>query len=174
MLEKMESMEDLLLHEVKDLYSAEKQLIKTLPKVAQKASSPQLKDALEEHLQQTEEHANRLEQIFEMLGERAKAVTCKGMEGILDEGSEVMKMRGTPETLDAAIIMAAQKVEHYEIAAYGSAATWAAMIGRSDIKKLLGQTLREEEQTDQKLTKLAESGVNQRSASKRSERQMAE
>ncbi|HEV2394907.1 MAG TPA: ferritin-like domain-containing protein [Verrucomicrobiae bacterium] len=165
-MDRIDSLENLLLHEVKDLYNAEQQLVKALPKVAKKASSQELKDAIEEHLQQTEEHVNRLEQIFEMLGQPAKSVKCKGMEGILDEGEEVMSQKGTPETLDAAIIMAAQKVEHYEIASYGSAATWAAMLGRNDVKRLLGQTLEEEEETDKKLTELARAGVNQRSAEK--------
>jgi ferritin-like metal-binding protein YciE len=163
-MEKLESLEHLLLHEVKDLYHAEKQLIKALPKVAKKASSPRLKSAVEEHLQQTEIHVNRLERVFELLGQPAKSVTCKGMEGILDEAEEAMSYKGTPETLDAAIIMSAQKVEHYEIASYGSAATWADMMGRKDIKELLGQTLQEEEQTDKKLTQLAKSGINQESA----------
>jgi ferritin-like metal-binding protein YciE len=165
-MEKIESLEDLFIHELKDVYNAEKQLVKALPKVARKASSPELKEAIEEHLQQTEEHVNRLEEIFEMLDQPAKSVKCKGMEGILEEGEESMKMKGTSETLDAAIIMAAQKVEHYEIASYGSLATWADLMGRKDIKRLLGQTLEEEEETDQKLTELAESGINQSSARK--------
>jgi ferritin-like metal-binding protein YciE len=170
-MEKMESLEHLLVHELKDIYNAEKQLVKALPKVAKKASSPELKSALEEHLEQTEEHVNRLEQIFEMLGQPAKGVKCKGMEGIIEEGEEMMKQKGTPETLDAGIILAAQKVEHYEIASYGTAAKWAARMGRQDIKKLLGQTLEEEEQTDRRLTQLAESGINQESA--RGAKQMA-
>ncbi len=165
-MERLESLENLLLHEVKDLYHAEKQLIKALPKVAKKASSPQLKSAVEEHLQQTETHVNRLERVFELLGQPAKGVKCKGMKGILEEGEDDMSEKGTPETLDAAIIMAAQKVEHYEIAAYGSAATWADMMGRKDIKELLGQTLDEEEKTDKKLTELARMGINQKSAVK--------
>jgi ferritin-like metal-binding protein YciE len=163
-METMNSLEGLLLHEVQDLYHAEQQLVKALPKVASKASSPALKSAVEQHLQQTEQHVNRLEQIFQMLGQPAKGVKCKGMQGILDEADEVMKQKGTPETLDAAIIMSAQKVEHYEIASYGSAATWAEMMGRQDIKNLLGQTLDEEEKTDKKLTEIAKSGINQRAA----------
>ncbi len=165
-MERMDSLEALLLHELKDLYHAEKQLVKALPKVARKASSPELRQAIEAHLDETEGQVERLEQIFELLEEKPKAVRCKGMEGILKEGEEIMKLKGEPETLDAGIIMAAQKVEHYEIAGYGSAATWAEMMGRPDIKKLLGQTLEEEEQTDKKLTKLAKSGVNQRSANR--------
>lgn len=163
-MERIDSLESLFLHELKDVYSAEKQLVKTLPKVAKKASAPELKQAIEEHLSQTEEHVSRLEQVFEMLEEKPKAMKCKGMEGILEEGDEALKLKGTPEALDAAIIMAAQKVEHYEIASYGSLATWADMMGRRDIKKLLGQTLEEEEETDQKLTDLAESGINQSSS----------
>jgi len=163
-MESMDSLESLLIHELKDVYSAEKKLVKALPKMAKKASAPELREAFEEHLQQTEEHVSRLEQVFEMIEEKPKAMKCKGMEGIIEEGEEAMKLKGTPEALDAAIIMAAQKVEHYEIASYGSLATWADMIGRKDIKKLLGQTLEEEEETDQKLTNLAESGINQSSA----------
>src|SRR5438067_9390009 len=146
-MENINSLESLLLHEVKDLYHAEKQLVKALPKVIKKASSPELKHAVEEHLQQTEGHVNRLEQVFEMLGQPAKSTKCKGMAGILDEAEEVMKYDGTPEAKDAAIIMSAQKVEHYEIAGYGSAATWADLLGRQDLKNLLGLTLDEEEST---------------------------
>lgn len=165
-MDRIDTLENLLIHEIKDLYSAEQQLVKALPKVAKKAHSPQLRQAIEEHLQQTEQHVNRLEQVFEFLGQSAKAVTCKGMEGILDEGEDDMSMKGTPETLDAAIIAAAQKVEHYEIASYGSAAHWASILGRQDVKQLLGQTLEEEETTDKKLTQLAKSGINQNSAGK--------
>jgi ferritin-like metal-binding protein YciE len=166
-MEKIDSLEHLLLHEIKDLYHAEKQLVKALPKVAKKASSPELKEAIQEHLHQTEGHVQRLEQVFEMLEEPVKGVKCKGMEGILEEGEETMKLKGSPDTLDAAIILAAQKVEHYEIASYGSAATWAEMLGRHDIKRLLGQTLEEEEETDQKLTDMAKAGINQGSARKK-------
>jgi ferritin-like metal-binding protein YciE len=172
-MHKIDSLEGLLLHEVKDLYHAEKQLVKALPKVAKKAYSPELKTAVEEHLQQTEEHVNRLERIFEMLGQPAKGTRCKGMAGILSEANAVMKENDTHETLDAAIIMAAQKVEHYEMAGYGSAACWADMLGRNDIKELLGRTLEEEETTDKKLNELAKSGINQRAAQRRSEAEFA-
>ena len=165
-MEKIETLEELLIHELKDVYHAEKQLVKMLPKVAKKASAPELKAALEEHLRQTEGQVQRLEEVFELLGEPAKAVKCKGMEGILEEGEELLQQKGTSETLDAGIILAAQKVEHYEIACYGSLATWADMVGRKDVKKLLVQTLEEEEQTDKKLTMLAKSGINQGSAQK--------
>ena len=172
---KLNSLETLLLHEVQDLYSAEKQLVKALPKVAKKASSSELKSAVEDHLEQTEEHVNRLEQIFDMLGAKAKTSKCKGMQGILEEAEEVMKQGENSETLDAAIVLSAQKVEHYEIASYGSAAEWAGRLGRNDVKKLLGQTLEEEEETDQKLTELAESIINQRAADRsREEEEFAE
>ncbi len=163
-MERLNSLENLLLHEVKDLYHAEKQLVKALPRVIEMASSPDLKNAVEHHLEQTEGHVNRLEQIFQMLGQPAKGIKCKGMAGIIDEAEDVMDEKGTPETIDAAIIMSAQKVEHYEIASYGSAATWADMLGRQDVKNLLGQTLQEEEQADKKLTELAKAQVNRRSA----------
>lgn len=163
-MEKIESLEDLLLHELKDIYHAEQQLVKALPDVIEKASAPELKEALEQHLHETEGHVNRLEQIFDLLGRPAKTVKCKAMAGILDEGAELLKHKAPPETLDAGIIMSAQKVEHYEICAYGSAATWAEMLGRSDIKMLLGQTLNEEERADQKLTALAKAGINLQAA----------
>lgn len=170
---KMNSLQDLLLHEVQDLYSAEKQLVKALPKVAKHASSPELKEAVESHCRQTEEHVHRLEEIFKMLDCTAKTNHCKGMEGILREGEDTMGEKGNEETLDAAIIAAAQKVEHYEIAGYGSAAAWAEMLGRNDIKSLLGKTLSEEESTDQKLTKLAKSAINKGSAQKESQHNFA-
>ena len=165
-MEQLNSLQNLLLHELQDMYHAEQQLVKALPKVAKKASSPMLKNAVEEHLRQTEGHVNRLEQAFQMLGQPAKTRKCKAMVGILDEVEETMKEKGTPETLDAAIIMSAQKVEHYEIAGYGSLAKWAERIGRRDLQNLLGQTLQEEKAADQKLTELAETGINQQSANK--------
>lgn len=174
MFEKLNSLDDLLLHEVQDMYHAEKQLVKALPDVAEKAASPELKSAIEEHLQQTKVHVNRLERIFEMLGQEPKTTKCKAIKGILDEGDDTISERGSSETLDAAIIMSAQKVEHYEIAAYGSLATWADMLGRQDIKQLLGQTLDEEKAADEKLTELARAGLNQRAASKQPHQQFAE
>lgn len=174
MFENINSLDDLLLHEVQDMYHAEKQLVKTLPDVIEQAASPELKSAIEEHLQQTKGHVKRLERIFEMLGHEPKTTKCKGMKGILDEGDSLMGEKGSSETLDAAIIMSAQKVEHYEIAAYGSLATWADMLGRQDIKQLLGQTLDEEKAADEKLTELAKAGLNQRAAAKQPEKQFAE
>ncbi|HLH54985.1 MAG TPA: ferritin-like domain-containing protein [Verrucomicrobiae bacterium] len=163
-MEKIESLQDLLLHELKDMYHAEQQLVDALPEVIEKASSPELKQAIQQHLVETEGHVNRLELVFDLLGQPAKAVKCKAMAGILDEGKEMMKSKAPPETLDAGIVMSAQKVEHYEICAYGSMATWAEMIGRSDIKALLGQTLNEEQQADKKLTEIAKASVNRQSA----------
>ena len=159
-MEKLESLEDLILHELKDMYHAEQQLVKALPKVAEKASSPQLRSSLEEHLRETEGHVDRLEKIFDLLGQPAKAVKCKAMKGILDEGEDLMDLKGSPETIDAGIIMAAQKVEHYEIAGYGSLKCWADHLGEAEAAELLEQTLEEEKETDDKLTELAENSIN--------------
>ncbi len=161
-MEKLNSLDNLFLMEVKDLYNAEKQITKALPKAAKKASSPALKSAIEEHLQQTEGHVNRLEQVFKILGEPAKGRPCAAMKGILEEVSEVMSQKAESAVRDAAIIGAAQKVEHYEIASYGTVVQWAKQMGRNDIKQLLGQTLDEEEKTDQKLSELAKSNINAR------------
>lgn len=159
-MEKLNSLENLFLMEVRDLYNAEKQITKALPKAAKKASSPELKSAIEEHLQQTEGHVNRLEEVFKILGEPAKGRPCPAMKGILEEANELLSQKADPEVLDAAIIGAAQKVEHYEIASYGTVVQWAKELGRDNIKQLLGQTLDEEEKTDQKLSELAKSNIN--------------
>ena len=161
-MEKLNSLENLFLMEVKDLYSAEKQITKALPKAAKKASSPELKSAIEEHLEQTEDHVNRLEEVFKILGESPRGRPCAAMKGILEEASEVMGQKAEPAVRDAAIIGAAQKVEHYEIASYGTVVQWAKQMGREDIKRLLGQTLDEEEKADQKLTELAKGSINLR------------
>lgn len=161
-MKKMESLENLFLLEVQDIYNAEKQITRALPKAAKKASAPELKSALEEHLHQTENHVNRLEEVFKILGETPKSHTCSAMKGILAEAEELLTSNAEPEVLDAAIIGAAQKVEHYEIASYGSVIQWAKQMGRQDIKQLLGQTLDEEEKTDQKLSDLAKSSINAR------------
>jgi len=171
---KLNSLETLLLHEVQDLYSAEKQLVKALPKVAKKVSSPQLRSAVEEHLQQTEQHVNRLEQVFGLLGADPKARTCKAMKGLINEADEMMSEKASPATRDAAIIAAAQKVEHYEIASYGTARKWAQTVGRDDITRLLDETFKEEEQTDRRLTELATSGINQKAAEQMEEEDFAE
>ncbi|HWF18682.1 MAG TPA: ferritin-like domain-containing protein [Verrucomicrobiae bacterium] len=161
-MQKLNSLDNLFLLEVQDLYNAEKQITRALPKVAKKVSSPKLKSAIEEHLQQTETHVNRLEEVFKILGQPTKGHACAAMKGILAEADELLGQKAEPAVLDAAIIGAAQKVEHYEIASYGSVIQWAKQMGRDDIKQLLGQTLDEEEKTDQKLSELAKSDINAR------------
>ncbi|MBV9342207.1 MAG: ferritin-like domain-containing protein [Acidobacteria bacterium] len=150
------SLQDLYLEQLRDLYDAENQLIKALPKMAQAAASEELRTGIEEHLEQTKEHAERLEKIFERLEQKAKGEKCKGMEGLLKEGSDILQEDMPETTKDAAIIAAAQKVEHYEIASYGTARTYAELLGNNEAAELLEQTLEEEKETDQKLTGLAE------------------
>jgi ferritin-like metal-binding protein YciE len=152
---KLETMKELLLDELQDLYSAETQITKALPKMAKASSASDLKHAFESHLQETEGHVQRLETIFKHLKESPKGKTCEGMKGLLKEGDERIKESGEPDVLDAGLISAAQRVEHYEIAAYGSARTYAELLGESEIVKLLEQTLEEEKAADQKLTKVA-------------------
>lgn len=152
----MKTLKELLVDELKDLYSAEKQITKALPKMAKTADSEQLKAAFKEHLAQTEEHVKRLEQIFEELDESPRGKKCKGMEGVLAEGKEIMEEDAEPDVKDAGMIAAAQHVEHYEIAGYGCVRTYANLLGMKKAVKLLEKTLEEEKQTDQKLTKLAE------------------
>ncbi|MBA2270169.1 MAG: ferritin-like domain-containing protein [Chthoniobacterales bacterium] len=157
---KMESLDELLAEELKDIYSAEKQLLRALPKMAKKASSPELKRALQEHTEMTQRQVERLEDVFEALGKPAKAKTCKAMQGLIEEASEIMGEDASPAVLDAGIIAAAQKVEHYEIASYGTVRTWARLCGQEEAAGLLQETLDEESQTDERLTELAESFVN--------------
>jgi ferritin-like metal-binding protein YciE len=151
------SLQELYLGELKDLYDAEHQIIKALPKMISKASSEELKSALNEHLEVTRQQAERLEQLFEQMGEKAKAQKCKGIEGIIKEGSELLQEVDDEDTRDVAIIASAQKVEHYEIASYGTVRTWANLLGQDDAAQLLEQTLNEEKEADQKLTDLSES-----------------
>jgi ferritin-like metal-binding protein YciE len=164
---KLNSLHDLYVLELKDLYHGEQQIIKALPKMAENASSPDLKNAFEEHLNQTRQHVERLEQIFEKLGESPKGQKCKGLEGIIDEGEDMMDKDAPPAVCDAALISAAQRVEHYEIAGYGSVRTYARRLGFEDHAQLLQQTLDEESQTDRKLTTLAESYINEEARSAR-------
>jgi ferritin-like metal-binding protein YciE len=152
---KLETMKGLLLDELQDLYSAETQITKALPKMAKASTAPDLKHAFESHLKETEGHVQRLETIFKHLKESPKGKTCEGMKGLLKEGDERVKEGGEPEVLDAGLISAAQRVEHYEIAAYGSARTYAELLGESEIVRLLEKTLEEEKAADQKLTKVA-------------------
>ena len=157
---KLKTLRDLYIHELKDLYSAEKQLTKALPKMAKAASNEELKTAFEEHVDQTEQQIERLEQILEGLGQSTRGDKCKGMEGLIEEGSKMVGEDAADEVRDAGLIVAAQKVEHYEIAGYGSARTFAEMLGEDEAARLLQQTLDEEIETDEKLTELAESSVN--------------
>jgi len=160
----MMSLEDLFLDELRDIYHAEKQLTKALPKMAKSAQNRSLQAAFREHLGQTEQHVARLEQVFESLGAKAKTKKCVAMEGLVEEGQELMGEDAEPGVLDAGLICAAQKVEHYEIAGYGTLVTWAQRLGHAEAARLLRQTLDEEKMTDQRLTRLAESMVNEEAA----------
>jgi ferritin-like metal-binding protein YciE len=157
----LNDLNDLLLEQLKDLYNAEGQLTKALPKMAKAAKDPQLKQAFEKHLAQTQEHVARLERVFESLGERAKGKTCHAMKGLIEEGSEAISEDAVDSVRDAALIAAAQRVEHYEIAGYGTVRTYAETLGHKDAAKLLQKTLDEEGETDKLLTRLAETCVNQ-------------
>ena len=163
---KLESLKDLYREQLKDLYSAETQLLDALPKMADAASAPDLKRAFSEHLRQTQEHVRRLERIFDQLGERPGGHTCEGMKGLIREGEEMMAMKGDAAVLDAGLIAAAQRVEHYEIAGYGTVRTYAELLGHDEHMTLLERTLDEEEQTDELLTRLAESHVNEEAFSR--------
>jgi ferritin-like metal-binding protein YciE len=147
---------ELYVDELKDLYDAENRLVKALPKVAKAASSEKLRTAVEEHLEQTRGHVDRLKEIFDNLGEKATGKKCAGMMGILKEGEEIMEEDFEDDVMDAALISAAQRVEHYEIAAYGCVRTWADLLGENEASALLDKTLEEEKETDEKLTQLAE------------------
>ncbi len=156
----MHSLRELLIHDLRDLYSAETQILKALPKMEDKASHKELKNAFKEHTAVTEKQVQRLEQIFDDLGENPKGEHCKGMEGLLKEGEETMKKKADSDVLDAALIAAAQRVEHYEIAGYGTVRTYANMLRQNKHQDLLQQTLDEEGNTDKTLTRLAEQVVN--------------
>jgi len=157
----LNSLRDLYIAELRDLYDAENRIIKALPKMAEAANSPDLRNAFEEHLEQTRGHVNRLEQVFEKLDETAKGQKCKGIIGIIDEAEDLMDEDASPAVCDAALIASAQRVEHYEIAAYGTVRTFARRLGYEDQARLLAQTLQEEGATDKKLTSLAESYINE-------------
>jgi len=157
---KLNSLENLFVHELKDLLSAEKQLVKALPKMAKGASSEVLRAAIEEHLEQTKGQVERLEKVFTLIDKAPRAEHCKAMEGLIEEGSELLEEEGEDAVKDAALIGAAQKVEHYEISGYGTARTLAELLGLNEAAKLLQETLDEEKETDEKLTELAMSEVN--------------
>lgn len=156
----LDSLEALLIDQLKDLYSAENQLLKALPKMAKAAQNPQLKQGFEQHTEQTRKQVERLEQIFKELEISGKGKKCAAMEGLIEEGKELMEEDAEPEVLDAGLIAAAQKVEHYEIASYGTARTYAEVLQMDKAAKLLQQTLDEEKATDQKLTELAVNSIN--------------
>jgi len=156
----MDSLTELYVEELKDLWSAENQITKALPKMVKAATNPKLKKAFNAHLKQTERHIKRLERIFKELDESPRGKKCVGMEGLLKEGAELIKEKPEPEVLDAGLIAAAQHVEHYEIAGYGCVRTWARQLGEDRQAELLQETLDEEEQTDRLLTGLAESEIN--------------
>ncbi len=161
----LSSLQDLYVDELKDLYSAENQITKALPRMAKKATSPQLRAAFEEHLKATRGHVERLEKIFEDLGKSPRGKKCVGMEGLLEEGKELMQEEAEPMVLDAGLIGAAQRVEHYEMAAYGTVRTFAEQLGYEEAANLLQQTLDEEGEADKKLTMLAEENINQQAES---------
>src|SRR5689334_4836073 len=160
MASKMQTLEDLYMDMLKDLYSAEKQLVKALPKMAKNSQSSDLQKAFQEHLKQTEGHVERIERIFSNMGGSPRGKKCVGMEGLVEEGNELLQENVEPDVLDAGLIAAAQKVEHYEIASYGTVRTWAERLGYNDAAKLLQQTLDEESAANEKLTEIAETFVN--------------
>jgi len=155
----LQSLDDVLVEQLADLHSAETQLVQALPQVASSASTPELRTALEHHLEETRGHVRRLEEAFSELGTSIPKEHCKGMEGLITEGKDVMSAQGDPAAKDAALIAAAQRVEHYEIAGYGTARTLADQLGHDEVKRLLNETLDEESAADAKLTKLATGGM---------------
>src|SRR5213082_3773999 len=157
---KLDTLQKLYTNELRDLYNAEGQLLKALPKMAKAASSEELQDAFEKHLEQTKSHVERLEEVFEEIGEKPKGKTCRAMKGLIEEGSEILEEDGEDSVIDAGIIVAAQKVEHYEIASYGSVRTFAELLGQHKAAKLLQTTLDEESEANELLNGLAESIVN--------------
>jgi ferritin-like metal-binding protein YciE len=158
------SLHDAFVDELRDMYNAEKQLTKALPKMAKAANSEELSTAFEDHLQETQNQVERLEQVFESIDERPRSKQCQGMAGILEEGSEILNEDMDEATMDARLIAAAQRVEHYEMAAYGTLVAWARRMGHNDAAKLLEENLNEEKAADEKLTTLAEGGINQQAA----------
>jgi ferritin-like metal-binding protein YciE len=164
---KLDSLRDLLIEELRDLYNAENQLVDALPKLAEAASSNQLKSAFNHHLEETRQHVSRLESIFQQIGEKSSGETCEAMKGLIKEGDILVKAEGDPDVRDAGLVGAAQRVEHYEIAGYGTARSLARRLGENQIAEILQETLNEEAQADKKLTSIAESQVNVSAASRR-------
>jgi ferritin-like metal-binding protein YciE len=162
----LNTLKDLYIHELKDLYSAEKQLVTAIPKMAKAAKNQELAAGFREHLEQTKGHVERLERVLSTMGQSTRGPKCRGMEGIVAEGAEMIEKEGNDEVKDAGLIAAAQRVEHYEMAGYGSARTYAEMLDDQEGAKLLSQTFEEEKETDEKLTKLAKSAINVEAAAK--------
>jgi ferritin-like metal-binding protein YciE len=160
----IKTLDDLFVHQLQDIYYAEKQLLKALPKMAQKSTSPQLRSAFEAHLRETEGHVARVEQVFEMHGVKAKAVDCPAIDGIIKEANDIIGDVEDKEVLDAALIAAGQAAEHYEITRYGTLIAWARQLGRPDCASILEQNLKEEKAADVKLTSLAEGSLNRKAA----------
>lgn len=161
---KIESLEELFVEELKDLYHAEKQLVKALPKMAKAATSEELRTAFTDHLEQTKNHILRLEQVFETVDEKAKAKVCKGMQGLIEEGQETMEEDALEQMADLGLIAAAQKVEHYEISGYGTMRTFAQMLGNQEAVRLLSETLKEEEAADKLLSGISQSLLKESAA----------
>lgn len=157
---RLATLEDLLVHQLRDAYSAERQLVQAMPKLAKNASARALQSAIKEHLAQTEVQVERLEQVFELLGVSSRGPKCKAMEGLIDEAKDFLEEDADPAVLDAGIIAAAQRVEHYEIAVYGTCIAYAARLGHTEVVSLLEASLSEERDTDESLTELAENGIN--------------
>jgi ferritin-like metal-binding protein YciE len=162
----LNTLDDLFLVQLEDLYDAEQRLTKALPKMADAATNRELKSAFTKHLRETEQHVKRLEKVFSILGQSAQRETCEAMKGLIAEGDEAVSAGGDPQVRDAALIAAAQRVEHYEIAGYGTVRTFAERLGRRDAAQLLQETLNEEETTDKKLTQLAEQSINVKAQAK--------
>ena len=169
-----ENLREALVEEIRDLYNAEKQLLKALPKMAKGASSDELRHAFESHLEETEGQVTRLERVFELLDEKPRGKHCAGMAGIIEEGSEKLQEDMEDSVLDACLIASAQKVEHYEIGAYGTAIAWAEALELNDVAGVLQETLAEEKAADEKLTALAESGINEAATAGESEEEQDE
>jgi ferritin-like metal-binding protein YciE len=163
-MSKLKNLDELLQHELKDLYSAEKQLLEALPKMAEKAADPKLKQAFESHLEETKIQKERLEKVCDLLGINPGRMKCKAMEGLIEEGEDMIDEKATPETKDAGLIASAQRIEHYEISGYGTAAHFAEFLGHAEAAQLLNQTLKEEQNADTKLNNLAKSSINKKAA----------
>ena len=168
------NLREALVEEIRDLYNAEKQLLKALPKMAKSASSDELRDAFESHLEETEGQVTRLERVFELLEEKPRGKHCAGMAGIIEEGNDVLQEDMEDAVLDACLIASGQRAEHYEMAAYGTSIAWAEALELGDVAQLLRETLEEEKAADKKLTALAESGINEAATAGESEEEESE